>query len=57
MPLLSSSTPNVSRDWPLTWSIPTRPMNRPMNSDSIPRISERPTSAVTDTNASTVSAK
>ena len=56
-PLLSSLTPNVSRDWPETWSIPTRPMNSPRNSDSIPRISERPTSAVTDTKASTVSAK
>ena len=56
-PLLSSLTPNVSRDCPDTWSIPISPMNRPMNSDSMPRISERPTSAVTETNASTVSAK
>ena len=56
-PLLSSLTPNVSRDWPDTWSIPISPMKSPMNSDSIPRINDRPTSAVTDTNASTVRAK
>ena len=56
-PLLSSLTPNVSRDWPETWSIPISPMKSPMNSDSMPRISERPTSAVTETKARTVSAK
>ena len=56
-PLLSSETPKVSRDWPETWSIPTSPMNRPRNSESMPRLSDEPTSAVTETKASTVSAK
>jgi hypothetical protein len=56
-PLLSCSTPNEKRDWPVNWSIPISPMKSPRNSDRKPRTSERPSSAATDTNASTVSAK
>ena len=56
-PLLSSLTPKVSRDVPETWSIPIRPMNSPRKSETMPRVSEEPTSAVTETKASTVSAK
>ena len=57
IPLPSWSTPNVSRDWPVSWSIPTKPSRSPTASDVNPRISERDVSAVTDANASSVSAK
>jgi hypothetical protein len=56
-PANSWSTPNVSRACPVSWSIPIRPIARPIPSDSRPRITERPISAVTATNASTTSAK
>ena len=57
MPLPSWSTPNVSRDCPVSWSMPTNPISSPTASDVNPRISERDVSAVTDANASSVSAK
>ena len=40
-PLPSWSTPKVSRDWPVSWSMPTQPMSRPRDSAAKPRISER----------------
>ena len=57
IPLPSWSMPKVSRDWPVSWSIPTKPISRPTVSEMKPRISERDVSAVTDANASRVSAK
>ena len=56
-PANSWSTPNVSRACPVSWSIPISPMARPSPSDSRPRISERPISALTATNARMTSAK
>jgi hypothetical protein len=57
IPLPSWSTPNVSRDCPVSWSIPTNPISSPTASEANPRIIERDVSAVTDANASSVSAK
>jgi len=56
-PANSWSTPKVSRAWPVSWSIPISPIASPSPSESRPRITERPISAVTATNASTTSAK
>ncbi len=57
IPLPSWSTPNVSRDWPVSWSMPTKPISSPTASEEKPRINDRDVSAVTDANASRVSAK
>ena len=57
MPLPSWSTPNVRRDWPVSWSIPTNPISSPSASDVMPRMSDVRVSAVTEANASSVSAK
>ena len=56
-PLPSWSTPNVSRDCPVSWSMPTNPISSPTASEAKPRISEREVSAVTDANAIRISAK
>ena len=57
IPLPSWSTPNVSRVCPVSWSIPTNPISSPTANDAKPRISEVEVNAVTDANASSVSAK
>ena len=56
-PLCSWSTPNVSRDCPVSWSIPMNPISSPTDSDMNPRTSDDEVSAVTDANANSVSAK
>lgn len=47
----------VSRDWPLTASMPTNPMVRPMNGEMKPRSREAPSTAVTAMKANSMTAK
>ena len=49
--------PKVSRGCPLTESIPTRPMARPMVREMNPRSRDVPSTAVTATKANSISAK
>ena len=49
--------PNDSRDWPVSWSTPTNLISTLIDSEMKPRTSDDYVSAVTDANASSVSAK
>lgn len=57
MPSDSSGWPKVRRAWPLTESSPTSPMVSPMNSAENPRTRELPSTAVTATKASAMTAR
>ena len=57
MPSASCGMPRVSRCWPLTASIPIVPMTRPISSEAKPRTRDAPSTAVTATNDSSISAK
>lgn len=56
MPSASCGIPKVSRCWPV-WSIPITPMAKPISSEAKPRTREAPSTAVTATNESSISAK
>ena len=49
--------PKVSRGWPVSGSRPTSPIVSPIASAANPRTRELPSTEVTATNASTITAK
>ena len=57
MPSASCGMPIVSRCWPVTLSIPTRPITRPSSSEAKPRTREEPSTALAPAKASSMIAR